>query len=129
MGYTPFQKLTIHKEVRHIWKPKKISSFLWLLLNKGVPIGCWRKKINLPTNCQLCNNEEEENEEYAFFTCPSFKYAWDAFNRLRRHFSLPTLSTWEEVRTGILPQPQQILFQEEFQWNTKSSFTLTKETP
>ena len=64
-----------------------------------------------------------------FFTCPSFKYAWDAFNRLRRHFSLSTLSTWEEVKTEILPQPHQILFQEEIEWNTKSSFILTKEIP
>ena len=60
LGYSPLQRKLIYKDIWHIWRPKKISSFLWLLLNKGVPIGCWRKKVNLPTNCRICNNEEEE---------------------------------------------------------------------
>ena len=30
---------------------------------------------------------------------------------------------------GILPQLHRILFQEEIEWDTKSSFILTKETP
>ena len=66
---------------------------------------CWRKKIDLLTNCCLCNNNDSED------------------------FSLSTLFTWEEVRIGILPQPHQILFHEEAEWNSKSSFILTKETP
>ena len=61
--------------------------------------------MNLPTNCRLCNNEDEEDEEHAFFNCPSFKYAWAAFNRLRHHFSLSILTSWDEIRTRILPQP------------------------
>ena len=42
----------------------EMSSFLCLLLNNGVSIRFWRKKVNLPTNCCLCNNEEEEDEEH-----------------------------------------------------------------
>ena len=76
LGYTPQQRRLIHNEIWHIWKARKIFSFIWLLLNKRVPIGCWRKKINLPTCCRLCNNEEEEeDEDHAFIPCPSFKYA------------------------------------------------------
>ena len=129
LGYSPFQRRIIHLQVWHIWRPKKISSFLWLLLNKGVPIGCWRKKVNLPTNYRLCNNEEEEDEEHAFFTCPSFKYAWAAFNRLRHHFSLSTLISWDEAKTRILPQPNQNFSQLKMKWDSKSSCVLSKETP
>ena len=58
--------------------------------------------MNLPANCCLCNNEDEKDEIHAFFNCSSFKYAWATFNRLRYHFSLPTLISWNEVRTGVL---------------------------
>ena len=30
---------------------------------------------------------------------------------------------------GILPQPHQIIFQDTIEWDFKSSFILTKETP
>ena len=70
-----------------------------------------------------------EDEEHAFFNCPSFKYACIAFNRLRRHFSLSTLTSWDEVRTGILPHPQQFFSQIEIGWDSKSTCVLSKETP
>ena len=111
LGYFPHQRRLTHNEIWHVWKPRKTSSFVWLLFNKRIPIGCWRKKINLPTNCRLCNNDEEKDEEHAFFTCPSFKYAWAAFDRLKRYFSLPSLTTWEEVRTRFIPQPHQFFHQ------------------
>ena len=125
LGYSIYQRKINHNQVWHIWRPRKIFSFLWLLLNKGVPIRCWRKKINLPINCRLCKNEEEEDEEHGTF----FKYAWMAFNRLRHHFSLSTLSSWEETRNGIFPQPNQKFSQLEVEWDSKSFCVLSKETP
>ena len=132
LEYTPLQRQSIHKKIWHIWKFKKNFFFLMALSKQKssyLEEKMLEEKINLFTNCRLCNNEEEEDEEHVIFTCPSFKYAWDAFNGLRRQFSLSTLSTSEEVKTRILPQPHQILLQEEIEWDSKSSFILTKEIP
>ena len=62
-------------------------------------------------------------------TCPSFKYAWIAFNIFRKHSSLPILTFGEEVRIGIIPQSHQFLYQQQIEWDAKFSLILTKETP
>ena len=45
------------------------------------------------------------------------------------HFSLSTLTSWDEVRTGILPQPNQKFAQLQIEWDSKYSCVLSKETP
>ena len=44
-------------------------------------MGCLRENLNIPTNCCLCNDEQEDDEKHAFLTCPSSKYAWATFNK------------------------------------------------
>ena len=42
---------------------------------------------------------------------------------------LSTLPSWDDVRTGILPRPEQNVSQLKIEWDSKSSCVLSKETP
>ena len=59
----------------------------------------------------------------------TYKYAWTAFNRLRHYFSHSILTSWDEVRTGILSQSEKSFSQLEIEWNSKSFCVLSKKIP
>ena len=90
----------------HPHLPRKVSAMQWLVLTEGLPVGAWRERIGLPSDCQLCPGHQRETLQHAFLECSEMKQAWVLFRRTRQAAGLPPdYSSWMDVSRGKMVEP------------------------
>ena len=121
------------KFFNRIWHPhlpRKVSAMQWLVLTEGLPVGAWRERIGLRSDCQLCPGQVRETLQHAFLDCEEVKQAWVLFRKTRQAAGLPPdYSTWVEVSRGKMTDPPGPRAEEELQWDTAAAFSINLETP
>ncbi len=50
---TSFAQMTAR--IWHNARPRKVGTLIWLILNKGLPVGSWLQQIDLPSQCKVCD--------------------------------------------------------------------------
>lgn len=73
-------RATFYKITQHTWLSRKINIFKCLIFARGLPLGEWLMKSNLPSNCRLCNQNAIENALHALVTCQTMAKTWDLYN-------------------------------------------------
>lgn len=53
-GFNSKARAKFFNRIWHSYLPRKVSAFQWLILTEGLPVGAWRERIGLPSQCQLC---------------------------------------------------------------------------
>lgn len=102
----------------------------WLILTEGLPVGAWRERLGLPSNCQLCPSQDRETLQHAFLECSEVRKAWDLFRNTRRAARLPpSYSNWREISRGLMTEPPGPNIEENLRWDTAAAFTITTDTP
>lgn len=76
-----------HFSFTNIWNSRiqtKISTFMWKLLNQGIPLDEYLKKlcICIPSMCRCYSIHKEETWEHLFFNSTLAKNIWDHFQSL-----------------------------------------------
>lgn len=62
-------------------KAKKVSLFLWLILNQGVLTNKWRVVMGTSVECQLCHFSYDESIKHCLWVFPTIECVWMAVNR------------------------------------------------
>jgi hypothetical protein len=73
----------------HNARPRKVGTLIWLILNKGLPVGSWLQQIGLPSQCKVCDSNLEESAQHLFLNCPMARSAWEAFKRVWTEWQAP----------------------------------------
>lgn len=81
------EKGCVQRSFSLIWDVRiapKISVFLWHLLQEGVSIDEYLKRIKIPivSKCRCCIVGKEENRDHLFFTSPLARSIWKQFSNL-----------------------------------------------
>jgi hypothetical protein len=66
----------------HNARPRKVGTLIWLILNKGLPVGSWLQQIGLPSQCKVCDSNLEELAQHLLLNYPMARSAWEAFKRV-----------------------------------------------
>jgi hypothetical protein len=45
----------------HNAHPQKVGTLIWLVFNKGLPVGSWFQQMGLPSQCKFCDSNTEES--------------------------------------------------------------------
>jgi hypothetical protein len=69
-------------KIWHNALPRKVGTLIWLILNKGLPVGSWLHQIGLPSQCKVCDSNLEESTQHLLLNCPMARNAWEAFKRV-----------------------------------------------
>ena len=102
----------------------------WLILTEGLPVGAWRAKIGLSSDCQFCPTGTQETLQHAFHTCPEVTQAWDLFGNTQLAAGLqPTYLNWTDISRGLLREPPGPNAKDDLQWDTASAFSINSDTP
>ena len=102
----------------------------WLVLTQGLPVGAWREKIGLPSDCKLCSTLVKETLQHVLKECPQLSRAWDLFRNTRRVVGLPpSYLSWTDISRGLMRDPRGPQVEEELRWDTTTTFTLNSDTP
>lgn len=121
------------KNFNRIWHPhlpRKVSAMQWLVLTEGLPVGAWRERIGLSSDCQLCPGQERETLQHSFLDCTEVKQAWVLFRKTRQAAGLsPDYSSWTEVSRGKMTDPPGPQVEEDLQWDTTTAYSINIETP
>lgn len=92
-------------------------TFLWLIVNKGLPVGAWRARMGLPSKCTICVGDHEESLQYCFQTCTEVQKVWGSFRCLRQEANLTQEpENWEEVLMGKALATTRQVYEEEIPW-------------
>ena len=75
-GYNGKAQAKTFNRIWHPYLPRKVAAMQWLILTGGLPVGAWREKIGLPSNCELCSTPIKETLQHAFNDCPQVSRAW-----------------------------------------------------
>ena len=67
-GYNSKARAKFFNKVWHPYLPCKVSAMQWLILTEGLPVGVWREKIGLPSDCQLARLAREKSCSMLFRT-------------------------------------------------------------
>ena len=68
-GFNSKEIAKFFNKIWHPYLPRKVSSMQWLILTGGLPVGAWRERLGLPSNCQICDTQERETLQHAFLDC------------------------------------------------------------
>jgi exonuclease III len=129
-GFNSKTRAKFFNRIWHPYLPRKVSACQWLILTGGLPVGAWRERIGLPSDCQICPTGDRETLQHAFQTCVEVEQAWDLFRQTRAKTHLrPAYHTWKEISRGLLTEPDGPSMEEDLRWDTASSFTINTETP
>lgn len=63
-GYTDSEWKHTHLHLWHQWLPRKVSSFLWLMHNEGLPIGSWLATMKIDGACKICTTSPTETARH-----------------------------------------------------------------
>lgn len=129
-GYYSKVRAKFFNRIWHPYLPRKVSAMQWLILTEGLPVGAWRERIGLPSDCELCPLPIKETLQHAFKDCPQIKRAWVLFRDTRRAAGLPpSYLSWLDISRGLMGDPPGPHIEEELRWDTASAFSLNTETP
>lgn len=129
-GYSIPDRKRALNSIWHPWRPRKLVTFFWLIINKGLPIGAWRSRLGLPSECTLCTGNQEETLEHCFRTCVGVEKAWELYKNLRQKANLPREpENWEETLMGKALSTTPQTYKEEIPWRAKKAFMITSNTP
>ena len=110
--------------------PRKVSAIQWLILTEELPVGAWRERLELPSNCQLCNAQLKETLQHASQECEEICRVWTLFRQIRQVAGLPpSYVSWKNISRGLLQDPSGPSVEETLRWDTTAAFKITKETP
>lgn len=102
----------------------------WLVLTEGLPVGAWRERIGLPSDCELCSIPTKETLQHALKDCPHLTKAWDLFRDTRRAAKLlPAYLSWADISRGLMRDPPGPQIEEELRWDTAAAFSLNADMP
>ena len=129
-GYNSKARAKFFNRIWHPYLPRKVAAMQWLILTDGLPVGEWREKIGLPSNCELCSIPIKETLQHAFKDCPHLSRAWDLFRNTRRAAKLqPSYLSWLDISRGLMRDPPGPQIDEELRWDTASALSLNSDTP
>lgn len=129
-GHNSQTRAKFFNRIWHPYLPRKVSAMQWLVLTEGLPIGAWREKIGLPSNCELCPTAVKETLQHALQDCPQMSHVWTLFRNTRRMAGLePAYLSWREISRGLMRDPPGPQIEEELRWDTAAKFTLNADTP
>jgi hypothetical protein len=115
------------KEIyKNLWLPRQVTTFMWLVLTGGLPLGTWLAQIGHTGICQLCTTEPTKTTEHAFLKCEATQTTWSNYNDLCLRHNQPRLIANEE---GILLGYWTNIEEEDDKWNFTSNYEVTKNTP
>jgi hypothetical protein len=98
------QNSTVTQVIAKIWhnsRPRKVGTFIWLILNRGLLVGTWLQCMGILPTCKVCT-EAPKSLQHCLFECPLTKRAWEAFYHIWQKWGAPndiTLS-WPFVMLG-----------------------------
>jgi hypothetical protein len=52
-----------------------VGTLIWLILNKGLPVGTWLHTMGLPSLCKVCDACKEESPQHCFLECDTAQSA------------------------------------------------------
>lgn len=81
-GYNSKARAKFFNRIWHPYLPRKVSAMQWLVLTEGLPVGVWREKIGLPSECEICPLPVRETLQHALMDCPQLSRAWVCFGKL-----------------------------------------------
>lgn len=129
-GFNGKSRAKFFNRIWHPHLPRKVSAMQWLILTEGLPVGAWRERIGLPSDCQLCPIGTKETLQHAFRDCPEVRQAWDLFNNTRAIAGMqPTYHSWVQISRGLMTEPEGPSVEEDLRWDTAAAFTINTETP
>lgn len=129
-GFHSKARAKFFNRIWHLYLPRKVSALQWLILNEGLPVGAWREKLGLNSDCQICFPQARETLRHAFVECTEVAQAWDFFRRLRNKTCLPrAYHTWNKMSGGLMSEPEGPSVESDLQWDTASAFSINMETP
>jgi len=82
LNLTKTSSVQMTTRIWHNARPRKVGTFIWPILNKGLPVGSWLQQIDLPSQCKVCDSNLEESAQHLLFNCPMARSAWEAFKRV-----------------------------------------------
>jgi hypothetical protein len=93
----------------HNARPRKVSTLIWLILNKGLSVGSWLQQIGLPSQCKVCDSNLEESAQHLLLNCPMARSAWEAFKRVWTEWKAPheLEITWPFALLGEVAMEQE----------------------
>jgi hypothetical protein len=93
----------------HNARPRKVGTLIWLILNKGLPVGSWLHQISLPSQCKVCDSNLEESAQHLLLNCPMARSAWEAFKRVWTEWQAPheLEITWPFALLGKVTMEQE----------------------
>jgi hypothetical protein len=129
-GYNSKARAKFFNRIWHPYLPRKVSAMQWLILAEGLPVGAWRERLGLPSNCQLCPPQLRETLQHAFMDCSEIKRAWELFRNTRVAAVLPpSYHTWHDISRGLMSEPPGPRMDEELRWDITAAFSLNSDTP
>jgi hypothetical protein len=129
-GFNSKTRARFFNRIWHPFLPRKVSAMQWLVLTQGLPVGEWREKIGLPSDCELCTTPTKETLQHALKDCPHICRVWELFRNTRKAAGLPpSYCTWSDISRGLMRDPPGPQVEEELRWDTASAFSLNADTP
>lgn len=129
-GYPSKDRAKFFNRIWHPYLPRKVSAVQWLILTEGLPVGAWRERIGLPSNCQLCPTQTRETLQHAFQECTEIKQVWELFQKTRQVAGLPpSYNNWKTISRGLMADPPGPSAEKSLRWDTTSAFKFTMDTP
>ena len=105
-GYNSVARAKFFNRIWHPYLPRKVSAMQWLILTEGLPVGAWRERIGLPSDCELCPAPVKETLQHALMDCPQLCRARELFRNTRRLARLPpAYLSWLEISRGLTRDP------------------------
>jgi hypothetical protein len=129
-GFHSKDRAKFFNRIWHPYLPRKVSAMQLLIFTEGLPVGAWRERLGLPSNCQLCSAQPRETLQHAFQDCLEIRRVWTLFQQTRQVAGLPpSYRTWTEISRGLMDDPPGPSVEETLRWDTAAAFKLTMETP
>lgn len=129
-GFNSKARARFFNRIWHPYLPRKVSTMQWLVLTEGLPVGAWRERIGMPSDCELCSTPTKETIEHALKDCPHLSKAWELFRDTRRAAKLPpAYNSWTEISIGLMRDPPGPQMEEELRWDTATAFSINSDTP
>jgi hypothetical protein len=79
-----------------------VGTLIWLILNKGLPVGTWLQTMGLPSLCKVCDDNKEESPQHCFLECPMAQRAWEVYKCIWTEWQAPhnLVITWPFALLG-----------------------------
>ena len=129
-GFNGKSRAKFFNRIWHPYLPRKVSAMQWLILTGGLPVGAWRERIGMSSQCPLCPSHDRETLQHAFQDCSEIARTWVLFRAVRQVAGLPaSYHTWKDISRGLMSEPDGPSIEEDLRWDTASAITVNMHTP